>query len=204
MSIATDPIPDLDINKDSEFLSVIAQYDLCEDNDLRETNDKEYPAGSLASIKARVEGSLLSSRPASLPASFLISRLRAIMNKETATIENDTIEMLKSCLLGKEKLSITTEITLDQEARNFCNRHNLLKYIPIVSDIIKRSFFNISSIDTEVLQDPDSDSQWFVINVEVSGDVDTVLDMYDRYAEEWVSRVPWPDRDKISLSYSII
>ncbi|MBU0652031.1 MAG: hypothetical protein KKG96_04035 [Proteobacteria bacterium] len=95
-------------------------------------------------------------------------------------------------------------VPLSREAEAFCGCQGIRKYVNVASDLINQCFSNIRGVDSEVLQDPDAEDQFLVIHLEVKGEIEAVLDMYDKYTEEWVSRVPWPDRGKISLSYIVI
>lgn len=52
--------------------------------------------------------------------------------------------------------------------------------------------------------DPETSEEWLVLDVTIQGDEEKVLDAYGRYIDRWVSAVPWPERNKIRLSYNII
>jgi hypothetical protein len=93
---------------------------------------------------------------------------------------------------------------LSREVEAFCSRQGIRKYVTVVSDLLNQCFSGIRGVNSEVLQDPETEDQLLVIHVEVKGEIEAVLDMYDKYTEEWVSRVPWPERSKISLSYIVI
>ena len=43
-----------------------------------------------------------------------------------------------------------------------------------------------------------------VINVNVQGEIDTILEEYNRYTEKLISLVPWPQRDNLRLAYNLI
>ena len=122
-------------------------------------------------------------------------------------IEHDEIELLRSFVEGRTAFHPVV-ISLSREAEAFCSRQDIRKYVNVASDLLNQCFSNIRGVDSEVLQDPDTDTdtedQLLVIHVEVKGEIEAVLDMYDKYTEEWVSRVPWPERGKISLSYIVI
>jgi hypothetical protein len=90
---------------------------------------------------------------------------------------------------------------LTRETADFCNREGLSSYVAAASKFIAAHFCNVKSIDSEVLRCPDTDGRFLVIQLEVEGEIDTVLDMYDRYTAAWVSAVPWPERGKMNLSY---
>lgn len=139
-------------------------------------------------------------------ANVVITRLCAILTNDTsqAVIGSDAIEQLQNYFKQKESFDRITDIRLSHDEKEFCKRYGVLQYIPVALEIIKRSFLDIQNIYTELLQDPDTDEQWLVINVEVKSEIEEVLDMYDNYTREWVSEVPWPEREKISLSYTFV
>ncbi|HKZ18010.1 MAG TPA: hypothetical protein VJ161_11185, partial [Geobacteraceae bacterium] len=113
-------------------------------------------------------------------------------------------EILKNYFKKRTSADRLADINLSREEKEFCNRNGILQYIPVASELIKRHFSNIQRIDSEILHDPDTEEQWLVINVQVKGEIEDILNMYDQYTGEWVSSVPWPEREKICLSYIII
>ena len=159
---------------------------------------------STAFIKSSLEGKLLSNLPSNL-LSFLNNRGQHVQNGHTyeTIIEQDEIELLRS-FVEDRTASRPVVISLSREAEAFCNRQGIRKYVTVASDLLNQRFSNVRGVDSEVLQDPETEDQLLVIHVEVKGEIEAVLDMYDKYTEEWVSRVPWPERGKISLSYIII
>jgi len=196
----------MDFGKNPELLALIAQYELGEYETTRGTDHEILPfEKGIADIKAHLECEILIKMPSIFPASFFIKRLYAILINETsqAIIEPDTIEQLQNYLKQKESFDRIVDIKLSRDEKEFCKHHGVLQYISVALGIIKRSFSNIRTIYTELLQDPDTDEQWLVVNVEVKGEIEDILDMYDKYTGEWVSRVPWPERGKISLSYIV-
>jgi len=120
-----------------------------------------------------------------------------------AILDQKNIVPLRSFAKG-QTASRSVVISLSQEAEAFCKRQDIRKYVTVASDLINQRFSNIRSVESEVLQDPDAEDQFLVIHLEVKGEIEAVLDMYDRYTEEWVSRVPWPERAKICMSYIAI
>lgn len=53
-------------------------------------------------------------------------------------------------------------------------------------------------------EDPETGERWLLIAVTVFGEVGEILEQYERYTEQWVDAVSWPERDKIRLSFNII
>jgi hypothetical protein len=155
--------------------------------------------------KTVIEGKLLIKACSARVTSFLISRIKGVQEGDTygTIIEQDEIELLRSFAEGRT-VSRPVVVPLSHEAESFCNRQDIRKYVTVASDLINQCFSNIRGVDSEILQDPDAEDQFLVIHLEVKGEIEAVLDMYDKYTEEWVSRVPWPERGKIGLSYIVV
>ena len=220
MTPTTKGIPAIDFYGSSEWFPLIAPYSFYHRGPVRNTAGIVLPfeavdvhapvfvpgKNSIAFIKSSLEGELLSNLPSNL-LSFLSNRGQHVQDGYTyeTIIEQDEIELLRSFVEGRTA-SHPVVISLTREAEAFCNRQGIRKYVTVASDLLNQCFSNVQGVDSEVLQDPDTDTedQLLVIHVEVKGEIEAVLDMYDKYTEEWVSRVPWPERAKISLSYIII
>jgi hypothetical protein len=80
----------------------------------------------------------------------------------------------------------------------------LLRYLPVAIDLIGRCFSSIQDLHLQLEQDPEVGEEWLVLDVTIQGEVEEVLNEYDNYTDHWVSSVPWPERDKIRLSYNVI
>lgn len=157
------------------------------------------------SYQTALEGKLLMEAYSAPLTSFLINRIKGVQEGDTykTIIEQDEIELLRSFIEGRTA-SRQVVVPLSREAEAFCSRQGIRKYVNVASDLLNQCFSNVEGVESEVLQDPETEDQLLVIHVAVKGEIDAILDMYDRYTEEWVSRVPWPERAKISLSYIII
>ncbi len=218
MTPTTEGIPAIDFNGRYEWLPLIAPYSFHHREPAGETAGIVLPCeavdvhapmfvpgtNSTAFIKSSLEGELLSNLPSSL-LSFLSNRRQHVRDGYTyeTIIEQEEIELLRSFVEGQTAIRPVV-VPLSREAEAFCSRQGIRKYVNVVSDLLNQCFSNVRGVDSEVLQDPDTEDQLLVIHVEIKGEIDAVLDMYDKYTEEWVSRVPWPERAKISFSYIII
>ena len=160
--------------------------------------------GYFQNYQTVLEGKLLMDASNAPFTSFLINRIKGVQEGDTyrTIIKQDEIELLRSFVEGRAA-SRPVVIFLSREAEVFCSRQGIRKYVTVASDLINQCFSNIRGVDSEVFQDPDTEDQLLVIHVEVEGEIEAVLDMYDKYTEEWVSRVPWPERSKITLSYIV-
>jgi hypothetical protein len=86
----------------------------------------------------------------------------------------------------------------------FCTQERVLNYVSVATEIIKRSFRKIDSVEMAVEEDPETGDKWVLVSVAVRGVVEAILEEYDHYTEEFISKVPWPEQDKIRLSFNII
>jgi len=94
--------------------------------------------------------------------------------------------------------------TLPPEVRPFCIKEGILNYVPVATDIIEQSFQQIDKIGMAVEEDPETGERWLLIAITVYGEVGEILEQYERYTEQWIASVPWPERHKIRLSYNIV
>lgn len=90
-----------------------------------------------------------------------------------------------------------------QEILHFCSRQGILEYLPPAMELIEKSFPSIQGLHLEQEQDPETGEEWLTINFTLRGQPNEILDSYDKYTDEWVSLVPWPERDKVRMSFSI-
>lgn len=218
MTPTTEGISAIDFNGRSQWLPLIAPYSLYHGESAGDTAGIAMPyeteyvhaptfvpgKNSTAFIKPSFDVELLANVPSRL-LSFLNNRRQHVKDGDTylTIITQKDIDILSSLVKGGTT-SRPVVLPLSPAAEAFCNSQGISQYIKVASDLVNKCFSNIRSVDSEVLQDPDAEDQFLVIHLEVKGEIAAVLDMYDKYTEEWVSRVPWPAREKISLSYIII
>ena len=86
----------------------------------------------------------------------------------------------------------------------FCTTEGILNYVSVATEIIEQSFQQIDKIGMAVEEDPETGERWLLLAIRVYGEVGEILEQYERYTEQWVASVPWPERDKIRLSFDII
>jgi hypothetical protein len=149
---------------------------------------------------------LILSQEPSIFAKLNMSRAASEIRDPTSTsLDHDDLEALREYavkLVSQKKSLCPIELSDDQIS--FCLTHGILDYVEKAEAIIGRNFRDDCHVYTEIMKDPDIDEEWLVINVEVQGSVEEVLDMYDKATEEWVAEIPWPERDKLVLSYTIV
>lgn len=93
---------------------------------------------------------------------------------------------------------------LSADLLHFCSRQGILPYLPVAIESIEACFSSIQELHLQPEQDPETGAEWLVLNVTIQEDEEKVLDAYGRYTDRWVSAVPWPERNKVCLSYNII
>ena len=96
------------------------------------------------------------------------------------------------------------QIPLSGELAQFCSTHHLLIALQESVQLIKACFPSIRNLELGLEQDPETAEEWLVIEIEVAGEIEEILERYDRYTEAWVKLASWPERDKVRLSYNII
>jgi len=92
---------------------------------------------------------------------------------------------------------------LPEGVLRFCKSEKIVDYLETVENLIRMHFPEVNEVQYSVESDPEVDERYLVISAKVSGDVDDVVERYDRYVAELVEKVPWPQRDKIVFSYDI-
>jgi hypothetical protein len=98
----------------------------------------------------------------------------------------------------------TTVPGMPEEVLLFCEKEGVSRYLPDAVRIIRQSFEQIESLKTEVEEDPETGEKWMLISITAHGEVEEILEQYDRYTESWVSAAPWPECHKIRLSFDIV
>ena len=99
-----------------------------------------------------------------------------------------------------EKLSQTPS-----EVLYFCFQQQILQHLPIAIEVIEKSFLTtINKIGMKPEIDPETGEEWLDFKVGIKGEVEEVLDKYDKYTESLVSLLPGSARYKMRLSYNII
>ena len=98
----------------------------------------------------------------------------------------------------KEKFYIPDEI-IEQSVK-----WGIKEYLIIAIDLVKKHFPTYYDLNFSLQRDYEIDDEWVTIDVSIDGDIEEVLDSYDKYTENFVYEVPLLERDKIRLSYNII
>ena len=84
----------------------------------------------------------------------------------------------------------------------FCRLHDLRDLLS-AAKAIATECFRPKELSCELVQDHESDEQWIVVRVKVSGSPDSVRAAKKQYTSRWIAAAPWPERHLIRLSYDI-
>ena len=53
-------------------------------------------------------------------------------------------------------------------------------------------------------KDKEIDEEWITLDVTIEGEIEEILDKYDKYTDNFVYEIPWPERDRIRFIYNIV
>jgi hypothetical protein len=94
-------------------------------------------------------------------------------------------------------------VFLSPDLQEFCARLGILEYLAVAVDLARKCFPLVGEPCVHPEQDPETGEEWLILDIRVRGEIDEVLDSYDLYTDLWISSVPWPEGEKIRLSYHI-
>jgi hypothetical protein len=103
--------------------------------------------------------------------------------------------------------SVETEPTsteLSSEVERFCTQEGLLRHLSVALDLVRRCFPCDQEATLQIQRDPDVGEEWVAIDITVRVDAADFLERYNKYTDELVARIPWPQRDKVRLAYRLI
>jgi hypothetical protein len=91
------------------------------------------------------------------------------------------------------------------EIAAFCNSHGeFLAALKNAIELVERNFPPQRKIEIRLEQDPEIRGEWLVIAVAVTGDVDAVLNDYDRCMLAWVSSLTPEALRFLCLTYDFV
>jgi hypothetical protein len=101
---------------------------------------------------------------------------------------------------------INTEVPAD--VRTFCANEGLCEHLQTAIALVERHFPPVQTWRFSLEREPENGEECAVIHAGVRDDVrddvrdvDGLLSSYDAFLSYWVKAAPWPQRDKIRLSY---
>lgn len=95
-------------------------------------------------------------------------------------------------------------VLLSDEVLTFCAQRQIIDHFQRALRLAQQSFHDLTNIEVKVENDPESEDEWLVILVQVHGEIEQVLDMYDAYTRKLIRAIPWPSRDRIRLIYDFV
>ncbi len=87
---------------------------------------------------------------------------------------------------------------------HFCARLGIMQYLSVAVALAQKCFPLTQELKLQPEEDPETGEEWLRLDVVIQGEIDKGLNNYDSYTDLWVASVPWPARDKIRLSYTIL
>src|SRR5262245_12326648 len=97
---------------------------------------------------------------------------------------------------------ISSDVPAD--VRAFCANQGVWEHLQTAIALVERHFPPVQTWRFSLEREPENGEECAVIHAEVRDDVrdvDSLLSCYDAFLSRWVKDVPWPQRDKIRLSY---
>lgn len=137
------------------------------------------------------------------------SRMRTLSTNLEVWIKEHKkpIKNLQKCFIElMQQLSPewTVEVKHDDEAIVYCANQRLIQYLAFAEDLIRKHFHSVDRISSSIEYNPETNDKWVSIDVEVTGDMNQVIEWEGSFVKEWVASVPYPERNKIRLSCDII
>lgn len=86
----------------------------------------------------------------------------------------------------------------------FCYQKRILRHVPVALEIIENSFSRITELQMDLEEDLETGEEWFELKLSIKGEVDEVLEEYDKYTDLLVSSIPSSARYYMRLSYNIV
>ncbi len=125
----------------------------------------------------------------------LCENIKTILPEESVLVSGDREEFIVRLL---KLLGVSPEVG------SFCSQNGILQYVRPTISLIEKCFPTLKEYHLEIENDPESDEEWLTIDITVEGEVKEILKNYNSYITMFVSEIPWPEREKIILSYNIL
>ena len=100
--------------------------------------------------------------------------------------------------------SLLNKYYVPSEIQKVCIDLGIEKYLIKAIDLIKKHFPTFLDINISLEKDREIDEEWIALDVTIEGEIEEVLDKYDKYTENLVYEIPWPERDRIRFIYNIV
>jgi len=93
---------------------------------------------------------------------------------------------------------------LPDDVLRFCEQEGILEYLRLADELIARHLPDAAALNFEMQMDPETGDEVVLLRLQLSERTDDLLQRSQRYSGDWVDRVPWPQREKISITYDFI
>lgn len=116
-------------------------------------------------------------------------------------LKRDEIDELREIAIRSRYHSTDIGVELSRDVLSFCYKYKIMEYVKTSVDLIKFCFPSRERISVELMEDTETDEKWVLLNIFVRDEINRILDMYDKYTEEWIDKVPWPECSSVRISY---
>lgn len=123
--------------------------------------------------------------------------------KENSKRINQTQDQI-AALMPKIEAEPRVKVKIKREALLFFAHESIIKLLGLSERLIKSHFPTLNSINFTVEHDPELGEKWISADIEVSGEIAQVIKWEDAFVKDWVSQVPYSERNKIRLSCDIV
>lgn len=86
-------------------------------------------------------------------------------------------------------------------AADLCAARGLRGQLATAAGLVKRHFAGVTELRREVLEARETDERWVLLRFRVAGSADDAVAAYERFEQNWVEQVPWPERDRIRFVF---
>jgi hypothetical protein len=126
-----------------------------------------------------------------------------VLEKPWREIQQTYLEILSEL----HEIPVTHLKRLSQIPSNvlyFCYQERILRHVPVAVEIIEKSFSTVTGLQMDLEEDLETGEEWLELKLSVKGEVNEVLEDYDKYTELLVSSIPSSARYNMRLSYNIV
>ncbi len=99
----------------------------------------------------------------------------------------------------------TLQDVLTPEIRRFCEDEKLEPHLKRALELIEEHFPDAQGLHAELVWNPEyPDDTWVSLMVTLSGSLSQIIERDDRFVDDWIARIPWPESDKIVVDLDIV
>ncbi len=85
------------------------------------------------------------------------------------------------------------ELTLSEEVREFCERHELFGHLAKALDLARQHFTIVGEPVIAYEQDPDNGEEYLMLEIQARGSVSEVVETHSRYTRDWLQFADLPE-----------